>query len=415
MPSVLDAHAPPALSRGRGVFPRIIAMVLCGAAGLPRLTAGAADPAVHSFQLWDERATLPKRADIPAIDAVRFSVIKPYAFEKDGYRFLHGVGLCFHKGRLYASFGHNTEGENTASEEARGRFSDDAGQTWGDIFTIDAGDEPGLAVSHGVFLSHAGRLWAFMGAFHGAMKDVHARAYVFDESTLTWNRKGTVVGGGFWPLQEPLRMDDGNWIMAGIRVGAGNPAAVAISHGDDFLTWDLVVIPSEETNMWGESTVYVQGGTVVNIARWGGQPRALVAVSQDHGRTWSASVASNLPMATSKPYAGTLSSGEHYLVGTTTADSGGQRVPLTILLTRPGEMAFSRAFVIRHAVQEGGPGESHPKVSLAYPYAIEHEGSLYVGYSNSGGRTGSARQQWNNNSAELAVIPLGRLREPAGH
>ena len=50
-----------------------------------------------------------------------------------------------------------------------------------------------------------------------------------------------------------------------------------------------------------------------------------------------------------------------------------------------------------------GPGESHPKASLAYPYAVEHDGKLYVAYSNGGGRGG------NRNSAELAVIPVASL------
>ena len=394
-----------------------LAMIaVCIGGGSVGHLADAAEPADTGFHLWDDSAALPKRSEMPVLADVRFSVIKPYEFEKDGYRFLHGVALCFHKSRLYASFGHNAEGENTGAEEARGRISDDGGRTWGDIFTIDAGDDSDLAVSHGVFLSHAGRLWAFMGAFHGTMQNVHARAYLLDEATMTWEKKGTVVSGGFWPLQEPLRMDDGNWIMAGVRIGQGNPAAVAISHGEDFLHWDLVVIPSDASNMWGESTVFVQGTTVVNIARWGGKPQALGAISHDRGRTWSRSVPSDLPMATSKPYAGTLSTGEHYLVGTTTADSGGQRAPLTIAVTRPGETMFSRCFVVRHAEHPGGPGESHPKASLAYPYAVEHEGHLYVGYSNSGGtigRTGSGRQRWNNNSAELAVIPLGALEEAA--
>ena len=394
-----------------------LAVLMLWVDGGPRSPhADAAEPADTGFRLWDDTVRLPKRDEMPMLDGVRFSVIKPYEFDKDGYRFLHGVGLCFHEGRLYASFGHNTEGENTGAEEARGRISDDGGRTWGDIFTIDAGDDADLAVSHGVFLSHAGRLWAFMGAFHGTMKDVHTRAYLLDEATMTWEKKGTVVEGGFWPLQEPLRMDDGNWIMAGVRIGQGNPAAVAISHSDDFLNWDLVVIPSEAPNMWGESAVFLQGPTVVNIARWGGKPQALAAISHDRGRTWSPSVPSNLPMTTSKPYAGTLSTGEHYLIGTTTADAGDHRAPLTIAVTHPGKMTFSRCFVIRHAEHPGGPGESHPRAGLAYPYAVEHEGHLYVGYSNSGGavgRTGSGRQRWNNNSAELAVIPLGALREAA--
>ena len=53
--------------------------------------------------------------------------------------------------------------------------------------------------------------------------------------------------------------------------------------------------------------------------------------------------------------------------------------------------------------------------SLAYPYAIEHAGHLYVGYSNSGGgvgRVGTGRELWNNNSAELAVIPIAALQVP---
>ena len=55
--------------------------------------------------------------------------------------------------------------------------------------------------------------------------------------------------------------------------------------------------------------------------------------------------------------------------------------------------------------------------ALSYPYAIEHEGKLYVGYSNSGDkstRVGTGRELWNNNSAELAVIPIDQLRVDEG-
>ena len=72
-------------------------------------------------------------------------------------------------------------------------------------------------------------------------------------------------------------------------------------------------------------------------------------------------------------------------------------------------MTFSKLYVIRHSLLADAPGESHAGASLAYPYAIEHDGKLYVGYSNSGGgvgRVGEGRQLWNNNSIELAMIPL---------
>ena len=87
---------------------------------------------------------------------------------------------------------------------------------------------------------------------------------------------------------------------------------------------------------------------------------------------------------------------------------------MTIAVSEPGGTLFNKLFVIRHAEFPGGPGESHPNAALAYPCAIEHDGKLYVGYSNSGGnvgRKGTGRELWNNNSAELAVIPIDALRD----
>ncbi len=380
----------------------------------PMARLHAADP----VPLWDERVPLLNTAELPVLKDVRFSVIKPYEFDKDGYRFLHGVGLCFHKGRLYASFGHNQGGENTDTEEARFCVSDDEGKTWSEVRTIDSGDGP-VGASHGAFLSHNGTLWAFQGAYIGTMSGVHTRAYVLDEATQQWQSKGTVIEDGFWSMQQPQQMDDGNWIMAGLKVGDGNPAIVAISHADDFLKWDVVPIPQAKDlkKIWGESTVIIGGKQITNISRYGDKAEALVATSEDYGRTWSAMRPSNLPMTTSKPIAGILSSGQRYLVCTMTADSGKRRSPLTIAVSRPGESLFSKIFVIRHAEFPDGPGESHKGAALSYPYAIEHEGRLYVGYSNSGDkstRVGTGRELWNNNSAELAVIPIDQLRVDEG-
>lgn len=375
----------------------------------------AAADADDSSPLWDHRATLPKAAELPLVEGAEFRVIKPYEFAKDGYRFLHGVALAWHNGTLHASFGHNKGGENTDTEEARFCTSNDGGKTWSGVATIDSGDEPGIGVSHGVFLSHKGRLWAFHGAYTGTMQKVHTRAYLLDETTGKWERKGTVVEGGFWALGEPQRMNDGNWIMAGFRAGEGNPAAVAISHGNDLTKWDLVVIPLAQDldEVWGESAVIIEGKRVTNIARWGKEARALVAVSEDYGRTWTPSQRSNLPMTTSKPCAGTLSTGQRFLICSTSADGGKRRSPLTIAVSKPGEETLSKVFVIRHAEFPAGPGESHLKAALSYPCGIEHGGKLYVGYSNSGGgvgRVGNGRELWNNNSAEMAVIPVEKLK-----
>jgi hypothetical protein len=242
------------------------------------------------------------------------------------------------------------------------------------------------------------------------MQKIHTRAFVLDETTGVWQSRGVVIDGGFWALNQPVKMADGNWIMPGIKAGAfsetsKNPAAVAISHGDDLMKWDLVVIPAVDgLNMWGESGIIADGPNVMNIARFGAKAQALIAVSKNYGRTWIASAPCNLPMATSKPAAGILSTGQRYLVCTTTADSGGRRTPLTIALSKPGESVFSRVFIIRPSIFPQGPGDVADGASLSYPCATEHEGKLYVGYSNSGGRKG------NHNSAELAVIPIEKLK-----
>ncbi|MCC6508872.1 MAG: exo-alpha-sialidase [Pirellulaceae bacterium] len=399
---------------GISVQPRALSAAEIAASYTPVLaTHEVPRPLVASVPLWDQRVPLLKTAELPVLKGVRFSVIKPYEFNKDGYRFLHGVGLCFHKGRLYASFGHNKGGENTDSEEARFCVSDDEGKTWSEVRTIDSAAGP-VGVSHGAFLSHNGTLWAFQGAYTGTISGVHTRAYVLDETSHQWQPKGTVIESGFWPMQQPQKLDNGNWIMAGLKVGEGDPAIVAISHGDDFTQWDVVPIPKAKAlkKMWGESTVIVNGPQITNISRYGDHAKALVATSEDYGRTWSEMRPSNLPMTTSKPIAGTLSTGQRYLICTTTADCGKRRSPLTIAVSKPGEPHFSKVFVIRHAEYPDGPGESNKDAALSYPYAVEHDGQIYVGYSNSGNkstRVGTGRELWNNNSAELAVIPVASL------
>ena len=356
------------------------------------------------YPLWTDKP-VPTSAELLPIQDVQFYVIKKNEPEADNYHWLHGLALAWHKGRLYSTFGHNKGAENTASEEARGRISDDGGKTWGPIFTIDDGKEPDLAVSHGVLLSQGGHLWSFNGAFYRNMEQVHTRAYLLDESTGQWIPKGIILKDGYWPLQEPQKMKNGNWIMSGIRAlngygGTDDPAAVAISHGDDFTKWDLVVIPKPKSMvMWGESTVIFDGTRIINIARYGEPSKALVAISENFGRTWTSSQISNLSMTGSKPYSGILSTGQNYLIGTTTGDADHQRYPLTIAITDPGKTRFNRIYRIRNAVQKA-PGESNPRAALSYPYAVEKDGKLYIAYSNDGGRGA------NKNSAELAIIPV---------
>lgn len=176
-------------------------------------------PKVADFPLWDDSQKLKEAKDLPVLEGVEFHVIKKWDKAADGYTFLHGVGLCWHKGKLYASIGHNQGAENTVTEEAQYRVSEDGGRTWSELRVIDAGDEENLAISHGVFLSHGGKLWAFHGAYYNHMERIHTRAYSLDESTGQWIKHGVVIENGFWAMNQPVKMIDGNWIMPGISAG----------------------------------------------------------------------------------------------------------------------------------------------------------------------------------------------------
>lgn len=361
--------------------------------------------AAETVTLWDPAVPLPTKAAAPVLEDVAFHVIKQRRPDTDGCNWTLGVGLAWHHGKLYASYGFNKGSENTASEEAHVRVSDDGGTTWGTPVVIDAG-EGNLGVSHGVFLPQGDRLWAFMGAFYDRFQKTHTRAYVLDDATGKWEPRGVVVENGFWPMQEPQKMADGNWIMAGFRVKngydvAGDMPAVAISSGDDVTKWDLVVIEAAPNlgTIWGESTVIVEGNRVTNIARYGAKPLALVSTSADCGRTWTSAAPSNLPMATSKPYAGTLSTGQRFLACTTVADTGGSRSPLTIAVSKPGQTVFSKVYVVRHSVSDNTTGVSDPRADFSYPYAVEHDGRLYVGYTHK-----------SHIANELAVIPVAALK-----
>ncbi len=377
----------------------ICALILCVATSITQADSQSTPP------LWAPDTPVPSITELIPLQQVEFHSIKARVPEVDGYNWLHGVALVWHKGKLYTSFGHNKGKENTGTEEARGAVSSDGGKTWSDVFTIDAAIDSDLAMSHGVFLSHKGTLWAFMGCFYGKRKDIHMRAYRLNENTNTWDAQGVIAEDGFWPMDQPTRMDNGNWIIGGLKVGGVNPAAVAISHGDNLLKWDVIEIPRapEVNKLWGESTVLVEGPKITNISRYGAKSLALISRSTDYGRTWSLQCESNLPMITSKPYCETLSNGQRILVCSSASDIKG-RTPLTIAVSDAGESTFSRIYTIRGNQAPKPSLESANPVRLSYPYAIEHNGKLYIGYSNDGGRG------HNQNSAEMAIVPIKQLQ-----
>ncbi len=320
------------------------------------------------------------------------------------YRFLHDPVIAAHKRVLFAAWYNCPEGEMIGESVIRGRRSPDGGRSWSEpeVIAQDT-DNQGLLYVPAQLLSHHGALHAFVGKMTGPDLIVETVACIRDDRSGTWSRRGAVAAL-FLPLCQPVKMADGNWIMAGrvaSRLGTTpRIAAVALSRGDDLTgRWQVVPIgPELPVRACPETTILVEGGEIVALIRNNQEPVPYVSVSRDFGRTWSSVARHDFSAVSTKLYAGKLSTGQYYLLFNypqSGRQGGSDRSLLALAVSRPGELAWSRVW----KVQEKGlgrPAASH------YPCAIEHEGSLLIVYT-AGFRELPRR-------CEMARIPIASLR-----
>ena len=191
------------------------------------------------------------------------------------------------------------------------------------------------------------------------------------------------------------------------RVQTRSAAVVATSERAP-LAWERAEIPrpAGADMQFAETSVLVWPGTgdcsAIIRYRAGSlteltEQVALVSTSSDSGRTWAPLAASNLPLTSSKPYAGNLSTGQAFLVG----NVGPDRHTPVLAVTAPGERAFSRVWRIRHGASPALrlPGRAKSP-QWSYPYAHEHDGNLYVVYSI------------GKEDCGLSIIPLYAISHP---
>ncbi|TVS14724.1 MAG: exo-alpha-sialidase [Planctomycetaceae bacterium] len=336
------------------------------------------------FSLWDEQVAWPspeeRQRPAGAVD-----VLVHRACEE--YRFLHDNAVVWHGDTLFAAWYNCPSGEIVGSSSIRGRRSRDGGKTWSQVEVI-ASDHQGEGIFYVpiAFHSHRDTLYGYVTTMVGHDLVVNCEVYVLDEVTDQWKSRG-VIADRFLPNCTPVLMEDGNYIMAG-RV-ADKPKtkpewpAVAISNGDNITEpWTVIRLMDDRLKVFPETSVWVDGKNITAISRCrpdqtpnGCSSPGRVFTSSDYGRTWCGPICHNLPeLQDTKVYGGSLSSGQRYLVWTTPPAREG----LVIAVSRPGEEQLAAVWQLQH----GRSAELGVGPEWSYPYAVEHDGKLYVIYTS---------------------------------
>jgi len=356
--------------------------ILAALLGAPAL-AGESSDVRHS--LWEPHTPFPRKEDLryPA-GATDVMVHRAGA---DRYSFLHDAAIVAHKGTLLAAWYNCPRGEMVGESLIRGRRSQDGGRTWSEVRVIAADRrKQGIMYVPVACLSWGGRLHAYVTNMKGGPDLVHqCEVFLLDEKTRAWASRG-FVAGPFLPNCSPKRMDDGNFLMAGRM--ADRPGrkptipAVAISRGEELTApWSLApLLPSGklangQSIRFPETTAIIEGKEIAALVRRE-KGNSLVFFSHDYGRTWSPPREHNFPMASSKIYAGTLSTGQRYVL--CNLPSPVRRSLLVIAVSRPGQKVFSKMWKIRDGYCQAL--RSGPEWS--YPCATEVGGRLHVVYTS---------------------------------
>ena len=347
------------------------------------------------FGPWAPEIPVPEAARLAEPPGLRQVVVHR---ADAAFGFLHDNAVAWHDGELVAAWYNCPRGEMEGISCIRARRSRDGGRTWTapEVVAADTAGDDILYVPVAL-ASHAGRLLAFVTRMRGADLVLDCVAFAWEGDRRVWTRQGAITGP-FIANTAPQPLPGGRFVMGGRMAETPETKpeipAVAISSVSDLTTpWRLVPLvrkPLVPFEPFPETALWVNGPRVTAFIRGG-----FVCRSEDGGDTWSEPCRANLPQEPSKLYAGTLSTGQRFLIwNLPDPEAGRRRNLLALAVGDPGANRLSRAWLIRRGpdAREGiGP-------EWSYPCAIEYDGRLYIIYSS------------EKHHSALSIVPVAALR-----
>lgn len=349
---------------------------------MPTSTGLAAD--ASRLAVWDPAVPFPSPQEMHDLAIVTHVSVE--RAQPGGYHYLHEATIARHRDLFYMGWAnHRTRETGDHDEIVRGCTSPDALHWSKPEIWAQAPQNGATSHNHPLLFSHGERLYGFFVCWREGHRPT-TELFVLDDATGKWVWLKESAVPGFVPFCTPQRMDNGNWVVGGEDYWY--EAAVIISDGDDLTRWRMVKIPRPDSLelLFPETAIVNRGNNrLLAVCRpkgwWCGARTAPAAESMDGGETWTALRESNFPLAPSQPFAGTLSTGQNYLLTNSLED---ERCLLSIALTGPEGGLFRRIFKVRHQqwprIRLFGNALGKP-AEWAYPGAIEYDGKLYITYS----------------------------------
>jgi len=322
--------------------------------------------------------------DETQIDYARLPVLKgthavvcPF---DDTWKFqLHNY-LLHHEGKFWCMWSCGPEVEDLPTQFVRYATSDD-GLKWSTPRSLSGPPAEGRAYIARDFWLRDGELLGLAASYKGkgafgVDKDLRLVAFVWDKAAGDWKPKGQLYENAINNFA-PQKLSTGEWITT--RRDARFNVTMLIGGVKALDDWRAAPVVDRMTAIRtskfspDEPVCWEQAdGTLVGAIRDnGGSSRLFRTFSKDHGQTWSFPEKTNYPNASSKLFSLQTSRGFRVLVSNANPTIG--RREMQLACSQDG-LTFTR--MARLDIP------SPKATTFQYPHVIEHEGSLFIAFSN---------------------------------